>query len=204
MCHKAQTEHRAASPVDHHAFIAQGDPVPSSAATLRDEIDHVIEQWGRERPDLDVSPVAVIGRISRISRSFERAIEKTFERYGLTSAGFYVLAALRRSGPPYRMSPTQLHSSLLVSGGTMTHRIDRLEAAGFVVRGADPDDGRGTLVALTDHGRDLADRLIEAHNLNEHKLLQSLTTEERDELADLLRKLLMAGHNPQSTGAAGG
>lgn len=191
MHHKTGRPHDVVGSVSKCHARTQADPTPPSRPLApRDEIDHVIEQWGRERPDLDVSPVAVIGRISRISRTFERAIENTFEDYGLTSASFYVLAALRRSGPPYRMSPTQLHSALLVSGGTMTHRVDRLEAAGLVMRDADPHDGRGTLVTLTGKGRELADRVIEAHNRNEHELLQSLSAVEREELAHLLRKLL--------------
>lgn len=155
-----------------------------------DAIDLVIEQWGIERPDLDVSPVAVIGRISRVSHSIERTIARTLETYGLNSAGFYVLASLRRSGPPYSMSPTELYSSLLVSGGTMTHRIDRLEAAGLVTRNADPTDGRSTQVALTDRGRELIEEVMEVHNRNEHAMLSVLTPSERKRLAALLKKLL--------------
>jgi len=160
------------------------------SSTNGDAIDLVIKQWGVERPDLDVSPVAVIGRISRVSRAFERTIGRTLETFGLNSAGFYVLAALRRSGPPFSMSPTELFSSLLVSGGTMTHRIDRLEAAGLVTRSADPTDGRSTRVTLTDRGKALIEQVMEVHNRNEHALLAVLTPSERERLATLLRKLL--------------
>ncbi len=156
------------------------------------EIDYIIEQWRRERPDLDVSPLAIIGRISRVSRCFERAIEGTFERYGLSSGGFYVLAALRRSGSPFRMSPTKLGSCLLVSGGTMTHRIDRLESARLVVRTPDPGDGRASCVSLTELGKGLVDRVMEAHNQNEHEMLVVLNPEEKALLAALLRKLELA------------
>ena len=182
---------------DHNSSSDAIDPVRRRAGDGRsgladaqpDAIDQVIEQWGRERPDLDVSPVAVVGRISRISRSFERAIETVFRDYALTSASFYVLAALRRSGPPFRMSPTQLHRSLLVAGGTMTHRLSRLEAAGLVIRKGDPNDGRRVQVMLTDQGRILVDQVIKTHNQHEHALLGPLTPDERDDLASLLRKL---------------
>lgn len=165
----------------------------------RDYVDLVLEQWAHERPDLDLSPLGVIGRISRISRYFELHIEEALAQYGLNAPAFYVLAALRRSGPPFTLSPTALYSALLVSSGAMTNRIDRLEAAGLVRRVNDPGDGRALLVALTPKGRKLIDFALVGHNENERRLLDPLTPGERDELATLLRRLLTS-----AAGAAAG
>jgi DNA-binding MarR family transcriptional regulator len=159
---------------------------------VRDSVDLMFEQWARERPDLDLFPLGVIGRLSRISRHYELKIEETLAKYGLNGPAFYVLAALRRSGHPYRLSPTELYSSLLVSSGAMTNRIDRLQAAGFVRRVPDPDDGRAVQVALTSKGRRLIDFALEGHNANERRLLQALTNDELQTLAALLRRLLAA------------
>lgn len=158
----------------------------------KDHIDVMLEQWRRERPELDLSPVGVIGRISRISRQLELQIEHTLAGLGLNGWTFYVLAALRRSGPPYRLTPTQLWSSLLVSSGAMTHRIDRMEQAGLVTRVPDEDDGRVLYVTLTARGRTLVDVALEHHNENEHRMLASLSNVERELLAGLLRRLLIA------------
>jgi len=158
----------------------------------RDYVDLIIEEWARELPDLDTSGVGVIGRVSRLARYLERAIEPTFAPYGLNSAGFYVLAALRRAGPPYQLSPTQLYGSLLVTSGAMTNRLDRLQEAGLVTRIPDPGDGRSSVVALTEDGRRVADEVIQLHAANEMRLLSGLTAQERELLAELLRKLLLA------------
>jgi len=152
----------------------------------------MLEQWRRERPDLDLSPLGVIGRISRVARHFELSIEERLANYGLNMPAFYVLAALRRSGHPYQLSPTKLYNSLLISSGAMTNRIDRLEAAGLVRRVPDPSDGRAVLVGLTLKGRRLIDFAIQGHNENERSLLSRLTAQEADELAALLRRLLMS------------
>jgi DNA-binding MarR family transcriptional regulator len=156
-----------------------------------DYVDLIASQWAHERPDLDTAGLQVIGRVSRLSRYLEHAIETSFAPYGLNSSGFYVLAALRRNGAPYQMSPTQLYSSLLVSSGAMTNRIDRLEAAGFVARLPDATDGRGSLVALTAEGRRVVEAAIEAHSANEIRLLSGLTADEQVELGRLMRKLLL-------------
>ncbi len=94
-----------------------------------DAVDKILVQWQRERPDLDVSPMGIIGRMGRLAKHLERAIQETFSEFGLTVGEFDVLAALRRSGQPYQLSPTELFNTLMVSSGTMTHRIDRLEQA---------------------------------------------------------------------------
>jgi DNA-binding MarR family transcriptional regulator len=156
-----------------------------------DYLDTILEQWAAERPDLDASPMGVIGRISRLSRVLEFSIEQVFASYNLTRGGFDVLAALRRSGPPYRLSPTELYNSLLISSGAMTNRVDRLEARKLVVRVPDPSDRRGVLVALTSKGKRLVDSVTEAHLENEQRLLIHLSPTERKQLAQLLRKLLI-------------
>jgi DNA-binding MarR family transcriptional regulator len=145
----------------------------------------------RERPDLDVSPVGVIGRVERLSRYLERATQKTFTQYKLTAGEYDVLAALRRTGPPHRLSPTELFSTMIVSSGAMTNRLDHLERAGWVERLRDPDDRRGVLVQLTPQGRSLIDDAVVAHVANERRLLSVLSAPERETLADLLRKLLL-------------
>jgi DNA-binding MarR family transcriptional regulator len=156
-----------------------------------DYLDIILEQWAAERPDLDVSPMGVIGRISRVSRVLERNIDRIFASFGLSRGGFDVLAALRRSGPPYRLSPTELYNSLLISSGAMTNRVDRLEDLQLVSRVPDPKDRRGVSVGLTPKGKRLVDKVIEAHLENEQRLLEHLGGGERDRLAELLRKLLI-------------
>jgi DNA-binding MarR family transcriptional regulator len=156
-----------------------------------DYLDTILAQWTAERPDLDVSPMGVIGRISRLSRVLESNVDQVFASYDLTRGGFDVLAALRRSGPPYRLSPTELYNSLLISSGAMTNRVDRLEDRKLVVRVPDPSDRRGVLVALTPKGRNLVDNIIETHLENEQRLLSHLNTLERQDLAQLLKKLLV-------------
>lgn len=162
------------------------------SAPGRDYVDHMLDQWAAERPDLDLSPLGVIGRISRVSRRFERQISRTFAAHGLAAWGFYVLAALARSGPPYRMKPTELYRSLLVSSGLMTARISRLEEMGLVRRLPDPEDGRSVLVGLTARGRRVVSAAIEDHNRNEAEMLAPLTANEREVVAASLRKLLVA------------
>lgn len=157
-----------------------------------DPVDQILAQWLRERPDLDVSPMGIIGRMGRLSKHLERAIQVTFSEFGLTIAEFDVLAALRRSGQPYQLSPTELFQTLMVSSGTMTHRIDRLEQAKLVKRIPDPNDRRGTLIQLTDEGFDVIEKAVEAHVTNEHRVLNALEKSEREALAGLLRKLLIS------------
>jgi DNA-binding MarR family transcriptional regulator len=157
-----------------------------------DHVDRILEQWAQERPDLDVSPIGVIGRISRASRRLEQALARNFARFGLTNATYDVLASLRRAGPPYRLTPTQLYSSLMISSGTATNRVDQLERAGLVTRLPDPSDRRGVLVELTPRGRELVDRVAEAHAATEHRLVSVLTEEEKDCLTAALRNLLLS------------
>ena len=155
----------------------------------RDGVDLILEQWKRERPDLDSSPIGVIGRVSRLARELEQRLEVVYREHGLESGWHDVLATLRRTGAPFRLRPTDLtNASMLTSSGT-TKRLDRLEQAGLIAREPDPDDRRGTLISLTPAGRRLIDKVTEAHLANEKRLVSALTAAERRQLADLLRKL---------------
>ncbi|HKQ00454.1 MAG TPA: MarR family transcriptional regulator [Actinomycetes bacterium] len=160
-------------------------------APPQDHVDHILEQWAQQRPDLDVSPMGIIGRMSRLSRFLERSIATVLAGSGLNEPQFAVLAALRRAGPPHTLSPTDLYNALLVSSGAMTNRLERLATAGLVERIPDPGDGRSLLVALTDKGQKVINEAVAAHTANEHRLLSSLTVEERAQLAEVLRRLLL-------------
>src|SRR5882724_12153604 len=120
---------------------------------LQDEVDDLVASWRAERPDLDVEPLQVLSRVSRLARHLDRARRAAFAAHGLEPWEFDVLSALRRQGPPYQLSPGALLHATLVTSGTMTNRIDRLAAAGLVSRHRDPQDRRGVLVALTERGR---------------------------------------------------
>jgi len=165
-----------------------------------DHVDSVLAQWRRERPDLDPSPMGVVGRISRASQALGRSIETVLGGFGLGRGEFDVLATLRRSGPPYRLTPTALFTDLMLSSGAMTNRLDRLEQAGLIERMPDPSDRRGTLVGLTARGRELVDTALTAHLANEQRLLDALSPDERADLARLLRKLLCALEDRTNTG----
>jgi DNA-binding MarR family transcriptional regulator len=155
----------------------------------RDGVDEILEQWARERPDLDVSPLAVIGRISRLARELERRLEIVYREQGLEGDWYDVLATLRRAGPPYTLRPSELTQTLMLTSSGTTKRLDRLERAGLIARTPDPKDRRGVLITLTDAGRELHDRAIGAHLANERALLSGLTEDEREQLAALLRRL---------------
>ena len=157
-----------------------------------DPVDRILAQWQRERPDLDASPMAIVGRMTRLAKHLERAIQETFLEFGLNVGEFDVLAALRRAGQPYQLSPTALFNALMVSSGTMTHRIDLLENAGFVKRIPARGDRRGTLIVLTETGFELIEKAVEAHIANEHRILSILDKPEREFLTLLLRKLLLS------------
>jgi len=167
----------------------------------KDQVDRILEQWHRERPDLDTTPMSVIARISRLSRILERRIGEVLARHGLNESRFGVLAALRRAGPPYCLSPTALYSSLLISSGAMTNRLDRLTAAGLVRRIPDPVDRRSTLVQLTPKGLRVIEEAVAAHAANEQSLLAPLSPTERRTMAELLRKLLAEFEDPAQLGA---
>jgi DNA-binding MarR family transcriptional regulator len=155
-------------------------------------VDKILEQWQRERPDLDVSPMEVMGRIPRLAKHLDRSIQETVSEFGINPGDFDVLATLRRSGPPYQLSPTDLFNTLMVSSGTMTHRVDRLEQADLVKRIPEPRDRRGMLIQLTDRGFNTIEKAVEAHVANGHRLLSVLEEAERKILAQLLHKLLIS------------
>ena len=155
----------------------------------RDEVDRLVSAWRRERPDLDVSPLEVLSRVTRLARHLDRARRTAFAERGLETWEFDVLSALRRAGTPYQLSPGQLLTQTLVTSGTMTNRIDRLAAKGLVVRGPDPNDRRGVLVRLTDSGRELADSALTGLLKNERELLSALPEARLEILGDLLREL---------------
>ena len=162
---------------------------------MNDHVDYILEQWNRERPDLDFEAMGVIARMSRLSRFFERSIGDVLQRFDINEPGFGVLAALRRAGSPYQLSPTVLYNSLLVSSGAMTNRLDRLAEAGLVERLPDPNDRRGLLVGLTARGARVVDAAVAAHTENERGLLTLLSVSERQECARLLRKLSLQFEN---------
>ncbi|MDM0022739.1 MarR family winged helix-turn-helix transcriptional regulator [Variovorax saccharolyticus] len=155
-----------------------------------DAVDAILAQWHRERPDLDVTPMGPIGRINRCSALLQRRLDQTFSAFGLTNWEFDVLATLRRSGAPFRLAPTTLFSALMVSSGTMTHRLKGLEARGLVQRLAHPDDARSLLVQLTPDGLALIDRAVAAHVANEHRILAGFKGSELSALDARLSKLL--------------
>jgi DNA-binding MarR family transcriptional regulator len=157
---------------------------------IRDEVDGIVEAWRRERPDLDVAPMEVLSRISRLARHLDRLRANAFSAHALESWEFDVLAALRRSGPPYQLSPGQLLRETLVTSGTMTNRVDRLADRGLVIRQNHPNDRRGVLVQLTNAGRESVDATLAALMAAERQILAGLDVPDQDQLASSLRRLL--------------
>jgi DNA-binding MarR family transcriptional regulator len=157
---------------------------------LRDEVDDLVAAWRAQRPDLDVEPMQVLSRISRLARHLDIARRAAFADHGLETWEFDVLSALRRQGPPFQLTPGALLRATLVTSGTMTNRIDRLASAGLVSRRPDPADKRGVLVALTDRGRAAVDAALADLLTYERQLLTGLDGGQRRELAALLRILL--------------
>ncbi|HEY3437154.1 MAG TPA: MarR family transcriptional regulator [Actinotalea sp.] len=154
---------------------------------MTDEVDRIVAAWTRERPDLDIGPLAVLSRVTRLARHLDLARRGAFERHDLELWEFDVLSALRRAGEPYQLSPGALVTQTLVTSGTMTNRIDRLELRGLVERGPAPADRRGVLVRLTPQGRAVVDAALEDLLRVERGLLGELSTDDRRTLADLLR-----------------
>lgn len=157
---------------------------------MSDHVERVVDQWRRERPDLDVSSMAILSRLWRFARRADAEIDRGFADNGLQPGWFDVLATLRRSGEPYELPPTQLLESAMLSSGGMTKRLDRLVEAGLIERRPDPDDRRGVRVRLTREGLHTVNRAVESHVTREDELLAPLTPREREQLDRLLRKLL--------------
>ncbi|RCK49350.1 MarR family winged helix-turn-helix transcriptional regulator [Thalassospira profundimaris] len=157
-----------------------------------DKIDRILAQWRRERPDLDVTQMGVIGRLGRLRNILMMELDRVFRQHDLNGASFDVLATLRRSGPPYALSPSQLIEWTMVTSGTMTNRLDKLEEAGLITRQRNPEDGRGFVVALTPLGFEMIDAAVTDHVANQHRLLEGLSSDEMGQLDGLLRKWLAA------------
>ena len=156
-----------------------------------DHVDGVLRQWSAERPDLDASPMGIIGRIQRASRRLERGISENFARFGLQLWEFDILSTLRRSGPPYRLTAGALSASAMVTSGAITNRVDRLVERGLVTRETDPNNRRSVVITLSPAGWDLIEEVLAHHVTREEQLLASLSADEQERLAGLLRTLLI-------------
>lgn len=159
---------------------------------MRDHVDLILGQWRRELPELNTAPVEVIGRISRLTQLLHEHVEPVFAEYGLSGGEYDVLAALRRCGPPFRLTPSALSQALIVTSGGMTKRLKALDAVGLVRRVPSPTDRRSMPVQLTPRGRKLVESVALAHVANEEQLLAPLDDRQRRDLADLLRRFLIA------------
>jgi DNA-binding MarR family transcriptional regulator len=173
------------------ATSAQAKPIAAGGkAKRRDSVDALVAEWRRERPDLDPSPVGILGRLHRISARLQRQVEAWLAPLDLTWESFSLILTLRRSGPPFALRPTDLYQESLLTSGAITNRIDRVEQQGLVRRRPDPSDGRVTVVELTAAGRRLADRAAEVHFQSLAKIFSGLTRDDRDALDASLSKLL--------------
>ena len=162
---------------------------------MQDEVDRLVAAWARERPDLDVRPLEVLSRVTRLARHLDRARRTAFAAHDLEVWEFDVLAALRRAGRPYLLSPGALVAQTMVTSGTMTNRIDRLEARGFVTRQPDPTDRRGVRVKLTTRGKDCVDSALADLLEREQELLVTLSGRQQEALSGLLRTLVVPFEN---------
>ncbi|WP_017588194.1 MarR family winged helix-turn-helix transcriptional regulator [Nocardiopsis ganjiahuensis] len=159
---------------------------------MNDAVDLFLDQWARERPDLDTSPMGIIGRTNRLQQMLGRRVGDLLAEYDLERWEFDVLATLRRSGPPYRLTAKDLVRMMMVGSAAMTNRVDRLVRKELVYREADPASRRRVLVSLTDKGLDLVNSAVEGHVANEARLLEGLSADEQAQLAGLLRTLLLS------------
>jgi DNA-binding MarR family transcriptional regulator len=164
---------------------------------MPDHVDQMVEGWRRERPDLDVAALALLARLFRAAHLADAVLGEQLAAHGLQPGWFDLLAALRRAGKPYALTPTQLMRTTMLSSGGMTKRLDRLADAGLVERGPDPNDRRGTLVRLTGRGKTTIDTLLPVHLTNERQLLASLSSVQRRTLDKLLRSLLAGLEQPR-------
>lgn len=156
-----------------------------------DHIDKLIKQWENERPELDLAPMALLGRLTRLSYFFRQAMEKTFAEFDLNPAGFDVLATLRRSGEPYTLCPKDLLNSTLVTSGTMTNRIEQLQKAGFITRQRSQTDKRSYLISLTPKGLSTINQAVEKHVITQKRLIDTLSKDDYQQFDTLLKKMLV-------------
>jgi DNA-binding MarR family transcriptional regulator len=166
-------------------------PMKQVTGEERDEVDDLVAAWREQRPDLDVAPLQVLSRVSRLARHLDIARRGAFTAHGLEPWEFDVLSALRRAGPPFQLTPGALLRATLVTSGTMTNRIDRLAAARLVRRRPDPEDRRGVLVSLTELGRARVDEAFADLLRRERELLKVLDANDQRTLATLLRTILV-------------
>lgn len=162
---------------------------------MSDDLDHVGRlraQWARERPDLDTSAMGIVGRVHRVGAALHEELRPVFVAAGLSDGEFDLLAALRRAGEPFELTPGELAASTMITSGAVTKRVDRLVAGGWVTRSVDEHDGRVRRVTLTDSGRALVDRVAGEHFANEERLLACFTDAERRQLTDLLTRWAIA------------
>lgn len=156
---------------------------------MADDVDRILEQWRLEKPDLDVSPMAVVGRLSRTALAVETRLANTFARHGLDASSFDVLATLLRSGAPYRITPAELAREAMISTSAVAQRLNKLEDRGLIRRAANPNDGRGTLVALTGTGKELIEAALPDHLATERAITAALSIEEQERLMLLLDRI---------------
>lgn len=156
---------------------------------MADDVDRILEQWRLEKPDLDVSPMAVVGRLSRTALAVETRLANTFARHGLDASSFDVLATLLRSGAPYRITPAELAREAMISTSAVAQRLNKLEDRGLIRRAANPNDGRGTLVALTGTGKELIEAALPDHLATERAIIAALSIEEQEHLMLLLDRI---------------
>jgi DNA-binding MarR family transcriptional regulator len=168
------------------------EQVSPTGAVSGDHVDRIIREWAEAVPELDTDPIALVGRLVRASRLLQMEIDRTLGYFDLTINEFNTLCALRRAGPPNRLSPKQVGVSLLFSSGGLTKLLERLESRDLVAREPDPNDGRGVLVSLTPAGKHLQEQAMAAHRVNEEELLSPLTASQRETLNSILRDLLIA------------
>lgn len=154
-----------------------------------DHVDRIVAQWRLERPDLDSTPMAVIGRLSRASAAVDARLAATFAAHDVDASTFDVLATLARQGPPYRITPAELAASSMITSSAVAQRLNRLDKLGLVTREPHPDDGRGKFVQITMAGRELLDKVLPDHLATEEAILEPLSAHDRNMLAQLLAKL---------------
>jgi DNA-binding MarR family transcriptional regulator len=175
------------------ASTGKSDRAPSTPSSpSRDHVDRIVAEWAEELPNLNTDAVALIGRLMRASHLLKLEVDRSLGTFDLTINEFNTLNALRRAGPPHRLSPKDVGVSLLFSSGGLTKLLERLESRGLVAREPDPNDGRGVLVSLTPAGKELQEEAMAAHQVNEEELLGPLTRPQRDSLNEILRDLLVA------------
>ena len=165
---------------------------------LLDHVDHLMGDWSSKRPDLDVTPISVVYRVTRLAAAWNAEIDRVFARAGMTNTDFAVLSNLLRAGSPHQLTQRQIMTSLRLTSGTVSLRIDKLAERGYVERHPDPNDARASLVTLTPTGAQAFDRVAPEHLANEARLVAALSTDEQSDLAKLLRILLIEIEQPES------